>query len=266
MTGTLAAKTATVIGITGVSRSGKGWVSKALAQEIRTQFSTQQKSFAIVGQDAHWEKFVTVNVGGKKPIRPSQESPDSTDWPGFTTAIRQAAASHDVVLAEGFQLLHSPQIVAMLDFIFYIELSEAEAKKRRTAPYDKDKNPNPVSEHDFRWLLWPEHLKYVKEKVDPLIAEGRVVKLPSPNSEAERDVLVRKILAAAKEKIAAGGGGSTGGTGGDPTDPPAADREGLGVGIIVLLVLGALVVVGGVVAVVWIAVGRAGTESGSESD
>ena len=123
-------------------------------------------------------------------FRESQEEPGCTNHDRFARAIAEAAP-HGVVIAEGFQLLHSPRVVRLLDHIFCVEIDRHEAKRRRTAPRS-ERNGNPLSPTDFDELLWPAHERYLATSVTPL--RDRIVTLPAPASEAMVHQNVGRIL------------------------------------------------------------------------
>lgn len=178
-----------VIGITGCSRCGKGWVSKELLRAVEAA----GKKATIIGQDEFWFQTCQVNVHGH--VRTSEEEPECTDHEKFAAAIKEKANTHDVVIAEGFHLVHHRKVTGLLNHIFLIELDKDEARRRRTQPRDATVNPNPLQPRDFDDLLWPAHERYMKDKVAPLGA--RVVQLRSPANTAQRDELVDRIMHAA---------------------------------------------------------------------
>eukprot|EP00933_Yihiella_yeosuensis_P011362 TRINITY_DN11861_c0_g2_i1.p1 TRINITY_DN11861_c0_g2~~TRINITY_DN11861_c0_g2_i1.p1 ORF type:complete len:188 (-),score=37.17 TRINITY_DN11861_c0_g2_i1:358-921(-) len=178
---------AIVIGISGVSRSGKGWVSKGLIESIE---AAGMKAI-IVAQDNFWFRSCKVVVKGSS--RSSQEEPECTDHKRFLKAIKDKLQSYDVVIAEGFQLLYSEEIASLLDHIFLIELDKDEARKRRIQPRDKQMNPNPLTPEDWDDLLWPAHERYMVKCVAPLEEEGKIVKLNSPTNIDERNAAVKQI-------------------------------------------------------------------------
>ena len=73
--------------------------------------------------------------------------------------------TYDVVIAEGFQLVHHPHVTGLLNHIFQIELDREEARRRRTQPCDDtgqdlDFSRTSVTPEDFDDLLWPAHERY----------------------------------------------------------------------------------------------------------
>lgn len=175
-----------VIGITGITRSGKGWVSKGLAQAVEAR----GKKVTIVGQDEFWFKACQVTVRGQS--RMSEEEPDCIDHEKFAMVIKETTNTHDVVIAEGVQLVYHPRVVAVLNHVFLLQLGKEEARLLRTQPRDAKLNPNPLKVEDFDDLLWPAHEQYMRDKVSPL--GPRVVQLRTPENPAQRDELVQQIM------------------------------------------------------------------------
>ena len=180
-----------VIGITGCSRCGKGWVSKELLRAIEAQ----GKKATIVEQDEFWVQACQVKVDGQ--MRTSEEEPECTNHGKFAAAIKEKThTTHDVVIAEGFQLVHDTRVTNLLDDIFLIELGQFEARLRRTQPRDATANPNPLSTRDFDDLLWPAHERYLANTIAPL--GDRVVKVRGPMSTSQRDEIVQRIMQAVR--------------------------------------------------------------------
>merc|ERR1712232_449824 len=98
-----------VIGITGASRCGKGWVSKGLIQALKAT----GKTATIVGQSEFW---LPPNTEDQR--RRSEDDPESTNHESFAAAIVEKTRTHDVVIAEGSQLLHHARVMALLKHIF----------------------------------------------------------------------------------------------------------------------------------------------------
>ena len=109
--------------------------------------------------------------------------------------IRDASSSNDVVIAEGFQLMHSANVQSQLTTCYCLELPREEARQRRTQPRDPKLNPNPLSKADFDDLAWPAHERYWAQNVTPLAKDGRVAVLPSPGSADDVTDIVRSITA-----------------------------------------------------------------------
>jgi hypothetical protein len=84
------------------------------------------------------------------------------------------------------QLLHSPNVAALMDVTFFLTLDRDEARTRRTRPRCP-LNPNPLSTQDFDELLWPTHESYEREKVAPL--EANAIQMGSPRPLMNSDGL-----------------------------------------------------------------------------
>jgi hypothetical protein len=187
-----------VIGISGVSRSGKGWVCKGLLQAIEAA----GKKAIVIAQGDFLFQTCQVNIRGGS--RASEEEPECINHEKFAAAIYESAQTHDVVLAAGSQLLHHPQTTAMLDHIYILELDHDEARRRWTQPRDAQspstdepyerngRNSSALKPEDFDDLVWPAYLRYMSDKVVPLGA--RVVPLRSPENVVQRGELVDHIV------------------------------------------------------------------------
>merc|ERR1712232_1532327 len=179
-----------VIGISGVSRSGKGWVSKGLLQALEAM----GKKATIIGQEDFWFQACQVDIRGQK--RKSDEEPECTDHERFAMIIKENTNTHDVVVAEGAYLVYNPRVKSLLKHIFLLELDVDEARRRRVnQPRDPKLNPNPLKPDDFDDLLWPAYERYLEHKVAPLGA--RITRLQSPEDAAQRDELVQRMINAA---------------------------------------------------------------------
>ena len=180
----------TIIGVTGCTRAGKSWVAGSLASALQAAGTR----VCVIGQDKFWQRAVSVKVkvDGKMTEMSSEEEPGCTDHQAFANAIRvqQAAGHHEVIIAEGYLLLHSPEVVELLDSIFLLEAEEHDARRRRTAPRS-GLNSNPQTVEAFDRLTWPAHLRYLAASVDPLGA--RVRRLATPADAEEVAALVERI-------------------------------------------------------------------------
>lgn len=221
-----------VIGITGASRCGKGWVS----EELRKKFAIGPSS--VVGQDSFFMKTVKVTTPDGAVVR-SAEEPECQDHAAFAQAIQCAmqnalslpycnqscnrvvypsypsccrtcaksnGAVHEqfcddrcngkhpaVIIAEGFKLLHDSQVRSLLTHTFYLELSEDECVRRRGESKDPKLNPNPIAESGVRDVLWPAHERYVRTSVDPILKEGHAQSLAAPSTDEEVQVIIQSI-------------------------------------------------------------------------
>lgn len=165
-----------------------------VSKELLRAVESAGKKATIIGQETFWFQASQVQVRGQ--IRTSEEEPECTNHEKFAEVIRGNTNMHDIVIAEGAHLVHHPQVTALLNHIFLLELDKDEARRRRIQPRDDKLNPKPLKPEDFDDLLWPVHERYMKEKVAPLRSplQGRVVQLQSPTNAPQRDEIVQRIM------------------------------------------------------------------------
>ena len=189
-----------VIGITGCTRCGKGRVSRALSRRLGDT--------VIVCQDDYWIGAVAVTTPDGNSVT-SDEQPECTDHLGFAAAIEDAikraaatAGGRDhtvfgVVIAEGFQLLHHERVRDLIGPMptYLLELSKEECIRRRAQPVHASLKPHPISESHMVAVVWPAYEAYHTQSVAPLFAEGRVVCMPSPETDEDVETIVERICA-----------------------------------------------------------------------
>lgn len=175
-------KPVVVVGITGCTRAGKGWVAKELCSLLG--------SCQIVGQDRYWARPWQVTVDGKQVS--SEEEPECTDHDAFASAIANASAAaaegfngskSSCVVAEGFQLVFDTKVANLLDYIFLLEISREECISRRSAPRSVH-NGNPLSSWACEHLVWPAHERYLRDFIEPLGEKVRRLQGPSTAEDA----------------------------------------------------------------------------------
>ncbi|CAJ1398137.1 unnamed protein product [Effrenium voratum] len=161
-----------VIGLSGATRSGKSRLAQMLAKEPWARASK------VIGQDEYWKGKVQVKLPDGTE-RKSQDDPSCTDNQKFACKIREtrsraalnrtpARSDPSIVIVEGFQLVHSAEVRALLTHIFHIDLAKEECHKRRTGRYHEQLNPSAVSVEEFEKLIWPAHEQYMAESISPL--------------------------------------------------------------------------------------------------
>ncbi len=177
-----------VIGITGATRSGKGRVSRALALALG--------GATIVGQDKFWFRPWPDAATGEL----SEEEPECTNHSIFAEKIQEAIASGArFVIAEGFLLLHDASVRALLGPIHLLELSRDECIRRRSAPRDEHRNPNPINAMKMKEVVWPAYLRHCAASINPLGA--RVVRHEAPTTDGDVEATVGKILASLRGPV-----------------------------------------------------------------
>ena len=102
-----------------------------------------------------------------------------------------------VVIAEGFQLLHHERVRDLIGPMptYLLELSKEECIRRRAQPVHASLNPHPISESHMVAVVWPAYEAYHTQSVAPLFAEGRVVCMPSPETDEDVETIVERICA-----------------------------------------------------------------------
>ena len=152
-----------IIGIGGVSRSGKSFLGKALQEK----FSLAGKSVEVLDQDDY--------------VLPSQdiplirdhvdwEIPESIDWARFKEAISLAQLRCDIVIAEGLMVFWNESINRIIDKRIIITLSQKEFFNRKRVDLRWGKEPEWYIQH-----IWDSFLKYGKlpDGMDPdIILDG----------------------------------------------------------------------------------------------
>jgi len=205
-----ATTTAVVIGISGCTRSGKSWLSGTIAK----QRAAAGLDCSAIHQDDFWEReVVVIDAHGKE--RKSEEEPECTNFAALAATLRAAivpcgdvsAASPSpeshMIIVEGFNVLHDPAIVALLDVIVVLDLDYDEAKRRRTAPRS-GLNPNPLSLEVFDAVVWPQHVRYVAASVDTLGRRAQHYAAPSHETDVNRiavEVLELASMVTPKHKV-----------------------------------------------------------------
>jgi len=142
-----------IVGITGASRAGKSLLSKNLARALATDLCqiVAQDDFRRTGKRAAEDSWVQKDATWLR----NWETPNHTDWTAFEEAVRHAASSSNIVLVEGFCLLHSDAVRALLQSLIWIEIDEATLRhRRRSCPKEWDATSY------FDECIWPAYLQY----------------------------------------------------------------------------------------------------------
>lgn len=137
-----------IIGIGGVSRSGKTMLARRLAWYFRKQGLT-----AII---LHQDDFVfpeeqIPRIRGKV----DWEHPGSIDFEWFRQAIAAHAQSSDVVIAEGLMALYDEHTNALYDKCFFVEIGRHTFLDRKSQDLRWGKEPDWYMEH-----IWDSFQQY----------------------------------------------------------------------------------------------------------
>ncbi|MCO6480377.1 MAG: hypothetical protein J5I94_27295 [Phaeodactylibacter sp.] len=124
-----------IIGIGGVSRSGKTTLAKRLARHFRRQ----GLSAVILHQDDFvFPEEQIPKIRGKT----DWEHPGSIDFERFRQAIRSNANTHDIVIAEGLMALYDEGANALYDKCFFVEISRETFLERKSQDLRWGKEPD----------------------------------------------------------------------------------------------------------------------------
>ena len=137
-----------IIGIGGISRSGKSFLSELLAGRIKNS----GKKVRIFDQD----NFVFPT--DKIPLirdHVDWECPESIDFQKFKQYINVAASENDFVIAEGLMVFWEPELLNLFDFKIQIEIDKNEFISRKQTDLRWGKEPEWYIEH-----IWDANLKY----------------------------------------------------------------------------------------------------------
>ncbi len=126
-----------VIGVTGISRSGKSTVTKKLGEYFKTENIISMDSYlihhGIMKDDPNW----------KSPI-PDWEDPRCYEFDKFKSQVEELKNSKEmknkIIIIEGFLLFMRKDIADLADFKIYIEIEKEVARERRknTKHYHSD--------------------------------------------------------------------------------------------------------------------------------
>lgn len=137
-----------IIGIGGVSRSGKTW----LAYKISELF--QHKSILVINQD---EYVFDVEDIPKVRGETDWECPESIDFNKLLDHIQIASATNDIIIVEGLLAFYENRIERLMDKKIFIEIPKTLFLERKV----KDKRwgdfPEWYMEH-----IWQSYLTYGK--------------------------------------------------------------------------------------------------------
>lgn len=152
-----------IIGIGGVSRSGKSFLAAALKEK----FSLAGKTVKVLDQDDY------VLLSKDIPLirdHVDWEIPESIDWDKFEKSINSAQKSNDIVIAEGLMVFWEESINKLFDQRIIIELSKAEFFNRKRVDLRWGQEPEWYIQH-----IWDSFLKFgsLPSDTDPdIILDG----------------------------------------------------------------------------------------------
>ena len=162
-----------LIGIGGVSRSGKTALAKRLAAELQAK---KNLSVHIIHQDQ------CVIIESQLPLingKADWEHPVSIDWSRLNLLIDQDLQSYDIVIVEGLFAFYDQAIAERMNIKIFLEISKRLFIERKR--------------EDLRWGLEPDW--YIEHIWEAYLRYGR----PSLSSEyacfnGARDIDVGQLL------------------------------------------------------------------------
>jgi uridine kinase len=137
---------ALLIGIGGVSRSGKTSLASTLASKIRSA----KKKVLVIDQDDHVRPKPEIP---KIKNLVDWEHPSSIDWLGLIKLIKQEIHRNDVIIIEGIFAFWSKEI--KYDLKVYLQISRTLFKERKNTDKRWGDIPEWYIDH-----IWESHLKY----------------------------------------------------------------------------------------------------------
>ena len=137
-----------IIGIGGVSRSGKSFLAKQLA----ARFEKTGRSVKTFDQDdfVFPERMIPT-------IRNhlDWERPESIDFQKLKLAISNARKDYDIVIAEGLMVFSYPDVFRMFNYTIFIKLDREEFLARKRSDLRWGREPDWYIDH-----IWEGYLKY----------------------------------------------------------------------------------------------------------
>lgn len=140
-----------IIGIGGVSRSGKS----TLASQIIRHLTSEGKKVQLFSQDNYYkpQKSVTLVQG-----IPDWERPNTIKWDALIADVEKSTA--DVKIIEGLFAFYPASLRAMYSIKFFLTL-EKDIFLQRKANDERFEEPDWYAEH-----VWRSYLKYGQRKGD----------------------------------------------------------------------------------------------------
>lgn len=137
-----------VIGIGGVSRSGKS----TLARQMARQFEAAGAAVLVLDQDDYTlPEAALPRVKG----RADWDQPASMDFVRLRERIVSAGSCYDVILVEGILVFYDGVLNGLFDKRIFIDMDKRLFMERRRAETRWGKEPEWYLEH-----VWKAHLRY----------------------------------------------------------------------------------------------------------
>ena len=166
----------TVIGIGGVSRSGKS----DLTEKMKSYFS--DKKVLVIEQDKYVLDEQTIP---KIKDRTDWEHPESIDFERIVETIQKQRNAYDLVIVEGLLAFHNESLNNLYDLRVCMEISNETFLQRR-----KEESRWGVEPAWYWGHVWDSYLKFGQPSNHPTMT----VSGAAPVSEETFQKIVRNIL------------------------------------------------------------------------
>lgn len=147
-----------IIGIGGISRAGKSFLSV----ELRQRFLTDGFSVAVLDQDDY---VLPQELIPRISNHIDWEIPESIDWGSFHSAIREMHADKDVVIAEGLLVFYQETLFSLYDHTIFLSLDYETFYRRKVVDLRWGKEPDWYINH-----IWQAHQQYGQPPVHPTLS------------------------------------------------------------------------------------------------
>lgn len=159
-----------IIGIGGVSQSGKS----TLAEKLATYFDSIKIRTAIINQDDY------VYPKDQLPIKnglTDWERPETIDWNRLQKAIIETKKGHQIIIIEGLFAFNDKKINELMTHFLYLEIVKETFLARKN--------------QDTRWALPPEwYIDYIWD------AHGKFAEIPGnvQRIDSNKNVTIESAL------------------------------------------------------------------------
>lgn len=125
-----------IIGIGGISRSGKTSLSRFLKNELHKK-TAEIHLDDYIKDSSHWDFFIRYPVFylSKLHARFNMEHPNTIDFNRLYEDIVRCEEEYEVVIAEGFLITYDSRIKKLIDKYIHIALSKNIFTQRRTKDF-----------------------------------------------------------------------------------------------------------------------------------
>lgn len=165
---------AQIVGIGGVSRSGKS----TLAQRLKKKLATS-KVFLLDMDDYVFEEKKVPHIKG----HPDWEVPESIDYERILTTINDRASDYEVIIIEGILAFANEALTSRYDVTVLMEISRDTYFERRKQETRWGKDPDWYLEY-----VWESYKKYGQYPEADFILSGETTL-----TDADLTLIIQKI-------------------------------------------------------------------------